>query len=82
MYSSESKVLKALTPIHFFGSAIYTNPNLFNLFDAEFTPLVYKTLPVHLSMLGGALLRLLFCCMTRQSYTHLYSTSYVNTLFP
>ena len=36
----------------FFGTAIYTNPNLFNLFDAEFIPLFYKTLPVHLSILG------------------------------
>ena len=37
---------------HFFGTAIYTNPSLFNLFDAEFIPLLYKTLPVHLSILG------------------------------
>ena len=37
---------------HFFGTAIYINPNLFNLFDAEFTSLFYKTLPVHLSIIG------------------------------
>ena len=37
----------------FFGTSIYTNPNLFNLFDAEFIPLFYKTLPVHFSILGA-----------------------------
>ena len=37
---------------HFFGTAIFINPNLFNLFDAEAIPLFYKTLPVHLSLLG------------------------------
>ena len=37
---------------HFFGSTVFTNPNLFNLFDAETIPLFYKTLPVHLSLLG------------------------------
>ena len=38
---------------HFFGTAIYTGVNSFNLFDAEFIPLFYKTLPVHLSLLGA-----------------------------
>ena len=37
---------------HFFGTAIFTNPNSFNFFDAEFIPLFYKTLPVHLSIIG------------------------------
>ena len=35
-----------------FHTAVYVNSNLFNLFDAEFSPLFYKTLPVHLSALG------------------------------
>lgn len=37
---------------HFFGTAIYTNINNMNLFDAEFIPNFYKTLPVKLSLLG------------------------------
>jgi NADH-ubiquinone oxidoreductase chain 5 len=36
----------------FFGNAIYTNPKLFNIFDAEFIPLFYKLLPIHFSLLG------------------------------
>jgi NADH-ubiquinone oxidoreductase chain 5 len=37
---------------HFFETAIYTNIQNFNLFDAEFIPTFYKTLPVKLSLLG------------------------------
>ena len=37
---------------HFFNTAIYVNIKNFNLFDAEFIPLFYKTLPVYLSLLG------------------------------
>lgn len=37
---------------HFFGTAIYTSMQNFNLFDAEFIPTFYKTLPVNLSLLG------------------------------
>jgi len=37
---------------HFFGTAIYVNMQNFNLFDAEFIPLFYKTLPVNLSLFG------------------------------
>jgi NADH-ubiquinone oxidoreductase chain 5 len=37
---------------HFFGTAIYVNMTNLNLFDAEFIPLFYKTLPVYLSLLG------------------------------
>jgi NADH-ubiquinone oxidoreductase chain 5 len=36
----------------FFGNAIYSNPRLFNTFDAEFIPLFYKVLPINLSLLG------------------------------
>jgi NADH-ubiquinone oxidoreductase chain 5 len=35
-----------------FNSAIYTNLNNLNVFDAEFIPTFYKTLPVYLSLLG------------------------------
>jgi NADH-ubiquinone oxidoreductase chain 5 len=37
---------------HFFGSAIYVNLENFNIFDAEFVDVFYKTLPVNLSLLG------------------------------
>jgi NADH-ubiquinone oxidoreductase chain 5 len=37
---------------HFFNTAIYVNIKSFNLFDAEFIPLFYRTLPVYLSLLG------------------------------
>lgn len=37
---------------HFFGSAIFVNMAHMNLFDAEFSPTFYKTLPVNLSLLG------------------------------
>jgi NADH-ubiquinone oxidoreductase chain 5 len=37
---------------HFFGTAIYTSIASYNIFDAEFIPLFYKTLPVHFSLLG------------------------------
>jgi len=37
---------------HFFGTAVFTNMENMNLFDAEFIPLFYKTLPVNLSLLG------------------------------
>lgn len=36
----------------FFGTAIFTNPLNMNLFDAEFIPTFYKTLPVNLSLFG------------------------------
>ena len=36
----------------FFGNAIYTSINNMNIFDAEFIPSFYKTLPVKLSLLG------------------------------
>ena len=36
----------------FFGTSIYVNINNLNLFDAEFIPTFYKTLPVKLSLLG------------------------------
>jgi NADH-ubiquinone oxidoreductase chain 5 len=37
---------------HFFGTSIYINMSNFNLFDAEFISLFYKTLPVYLSLFG------------------------------
>lgn len=40
------------TGTHFFGAAIYVNANLFNFFDAEFSPFFYKIFPVYLSVLG------------------------------
>ena len=36
----------------FFGTAIYVNLNNFNIFDAEFIHIFYKTLPVNLSLIG------------------------------
>lgn len=36
----------------FFGSAIFTHINNMNIFDAEFIPVFYKTLPVKLSLIG------------------------------
>jgi hypothetical protein len=35
---------------HFFGTAIFVNIENINIFDAEFIPLFYKTLPVNLSL--------------------------------
>ena len=39
----------------FFGTAIFSSLHNLNLFDAEFIPLFYKTLPVALSLLGAFL---------------------------
>jgi NADH-ubiquinone oxidoreductase chain 5 len=36
----------------FFGTSIFVNSDNFNLFDAEFISVFYKTLPVNLSLLG------------------------------
>jgi NADH-ubiquinone oxidoreductase chain 5 len=36
----------------FFGTAVFVNVQNINLFDAEFIPTFYKTLPVNLSLLG------------------------------
>jgi len=36
----------------FFGTAVFVNMQNINLFDAEFIPTFYKTLPVNLSLLG------------------------------
>lgn len=36
----------------FFGTAIYTSIISYNIFDAEFIALFYKTLPVHFSLFG------------------------------
>jgi len=45
---------------HFFGTAIFVNMNNMNLFDAEFIPLFYKTLPVNLSLFGFILAFVLY----------------------
>lgn len=45
---------------HFFGTAIFTNMKNMNLFDAEFIPLFYKTLPVNLSLFGFLLAFVLY----------------------
>jgi NADH-ubiquinone oxidoreductase chain 5 len=37
---------------HFFETAIFINMQNMNIFDAEFIPTFYKTLPVYLSLLG------------------------------
>lgn len=44
----------------FFSTGIYTSILSYNTFDAEFIPLVYKTLPVHFSLLGVALAFILY----------------------
>ena len=45
---------------HFFGTAIFVNMYNMNLFDAEFIPVFYKTLPVNLSLFGAALAFILY----------------------
>jgi len=37
---------------HFFGNSIFVNLNNFNLFDAEFVSVFYKTAPVFFSLIG------------------------------
>jgi len=37
---------------HFFGTSVFVNIYNMNLFDAEFIPTFYKTLPVNLSLFG------------------------------
>ena len=49
-YYTKDMIVGVGTP--FFGSAIYVNASNMNLFDAEFIPTFYKTLPVKLSLLG------------------------------
>jgi NADH-ubiquinone oxidoreductase chain 5 len=39
----------------FFGAALYNNPYMSHVFDAEFVPFFYKILPVCLSMFGSIL---------------------------
>ena len=50
---------------NFFGTAIYTSVNSYNIFDAEFIPLFYKTLPVHFSLLGATLAFILYNFQSR-----------------
>lgn len=44
----------------FFGTAIYTSILSYNIFDAEFIALLYKTLPVHFSLFGVFLAFILY----------------------
>ena len=44
----------------FFGNAIYVNPSNLNIFDAELIPLLFKLLPVILSLSGFALAFVLY----------------------
>ena len=44
----------------FFGTSIYTSIVSYNIFDAEFIPLFYKTLPVHFSLFGAFLAFVLY----------------------
>lgn len=44
----------------FFGSAIFNNPKTLHVFDGEFIPFFYKTLPVMLSIFGAILSFLLY----------------------
>ena len=46
---------------NFFGTSIYVNLENFNLFDAEFIDVFYKTLPVNLSLLGFFSAFFFFC---------------------
>jgi NADH-ubiquinone oxidoreductase chain 5 len=45
---------------HFFGSSVFIEPFMYNIFDAEFIQLFYKVLPVHLSVLGAFLAFVLY----------------------
>ena len=44
----------------FFGSAIYNNPRILHVFDAEFVEFFYKILPVAFSLFGATLSFLLY----------------------
>jgi NADH-ubiquinone oxidoreductase chain 5 len=44
----------------FFGAAIYNNPKILHIFDAEFVEFFYKILPVTLSLFGAGLSFLLY----------------------
>lgn len=52
----------------FFGSAIFTNINNMNIFDAEFIPVFYKILPVILSLFGVILAYLLYVLQSNLLY--------------
>lgn len=49
-YYTKDMIVGVGTP--FFGTAVYVNAFNMNLFDAEFIPTFYKTLPVKLSLFG------------------------------
>ncbi len=49
-YYTKDMIVGVGTP--FFETAVYVNASNMNLFDAEFIPTFYKTLPVKLSLLG------------------------------
>jgi NADH-ubiquinone oxidoreductase chain 5 len=54
---------------NFFGSAIFVNLSHMNIFDAEFIPVFYKTLPVKLSLLGVFSAYILYTFQSNLLYT-------------
>ena len=59
----------------FFGTAIHTDLFSFNLFDAEFIQITYKTLPVHLSLFGFFLAFILY--NFNSNFLFLLKTSFI-----
>lgn len=53
---------------NFFGSAIFTSIAFYNIFDAEFIPLFYKTLPVHFSLFGALVAFIFYNFQTKILY--------------
>jgi NADH-ubiquinone oxidoreductase chain 5 len=67
----------------FFGTAVYVNSLNFNLFDAEFLPIFYKTLPVYLSLFGFILAFLLYNFRSKLLFkikTHVFGKKLYNFL--
>ena len=64
---------------HFFGTAIYTSIVSCNIFDAEFLPLFYKTLPVHFSLFGAFLAFVLYNFQAKFLYN--LKTSFIGKKF-
>ena len=54
---------------HFFGTAIFTSVKSYNIFDAEFIPVFYKTLPVHFSLFGALLAFVLYNFQSKLLYS-------------
>ena len=54
---------------HFFGTAIFTSVKSYNIFDAEFVAVFYKTLPVHFSLFGALLAFVLYNFQSKLLYS-------------